>query len=457
MKTTFKHLSILALLVAMCLLASGCIHQDTPTEALPLPAIDQLVLGESHTDLQADIKVLTFRTDIMDKLNGYAAAFHELYPGINVIYEGVDDYEKNMIMYLTSNVDWGDMAMIPLGIEKDAAAQYFAPLGSADTLKTIYNYTGAWTHEGTVYGLASTGNANGLIYNKHVFAEAGVHELPTTPDAFIAALTAIREHTDAIPLYTNYADVWPMSCWDAYFGINATGSAAYVNQTLVHAAQPFSDHGDGTHPYAVYKILYDAVANGLTEDDYTTTNEPLSYSMLNEGQIGVLALSSWGVVPAMDAGDHPEDVGIMPFPITVDGKQYVSINGDYSYGVNAQSSYEEQLASMLYIKWLIHESGFDYSEGGLSVLIGGKSPDFYDALNHCVLLEDETALAGEELLFGALNTETGLLFNANGNAKGQAIVEHAFAGTKSFNEIMDEWNARWAKAQEKLNISVTDR
>ena len=47
----------------------------------------------------------------------------------------------------------------------------------------------------------------------------------------------------------------------------ATGDAKYMNQELLHTSNPFKDPGDGTKAYNVYKILYDAVANGYTEDD----------------------------------------------------------------------------------------------------------------------------------------------------------------------------------------------
>ena len=41
--------------------------------------------------------------------------------------------------------------------------------------------------------------------NKKVFEQAGVTELPKTPDEFLDALQKIRDNTDAIPLYTNFA------------------------------------------------------------------------------------------------------------------------------------------------------------------------------------------------------------------------------------------------------------
>ena len=86
--------------------------------------------------------------------------------------------------------------MIPLGIERFTAPDYFIPLGSSDKLSQIYNYTGAWTYNDKVYGLAYTGNANGLMYNKKVFKEAGITEIPKTPTEFISALSAIKSNTD---------------------------------------------------------------------------------------------------------------------------------------------------------------------------------------------------------------------------------------------------------------------
>ena len=225
-----------------------------------------------------------------------------------------------------------------------------------------------------------------------------------------------------------------------------------MNQGLVHATNPFSDQKDGTHAYAVYKVLYDAVALGLTEEDYTTTSEERSYGMLNNGEIGTLAFASWACVQAAGAGNHPEDIGYMAFPITIDGKQYVGIGPDYCYGINKNATKDEQIASMLYIKWLTEKSGFAYSEGGIPIVKGEEMPSFYDDLIDIELIENSPAIEGEENYFDDLNSETGLGINANGNDKGQAIVEHAFEGDLSFDEIMEDWNQKWTEAQDKLGI-----
>ena len=440
---------VLSLVLAVCLML-GLASFASAEEALP--TFDQIVLGE-NTDLTAKIHFAYHRTDIADKLNGYVEAFRKIYPNVEIEYELITDYAENALMRV-GNTDWTIMG-IPT-VQKDELSRYFVPLGSLETLSGLYNFMSSWSFDGVCYGIPSTGNANGVLYNKRIFAEAGVTELPKTPDEFIAALKAVKEKTDAIPLYTNYAAGWTMGAWDAYIGVAATGKDTYMNQELAHAKDPFADQGNGTGPYAVYKILYDATAEGLIEDDYTTTDWEGCKPMLNNGQIASMVLGSWAFTQMRDAegGEHPEDVGYMAFPISIDGKQYAPAGGDYNFAINAQASYEEKLASLYYLKWLTHESGFAYSEGGVPIDKSGEYPDLYAAFDGIDMLSDADSLPGEETLLNEMNAESELNFNAGGNTKVQEIIEHAFNHDKTFDEIMADWNAAWSDAQAALNVEV---
>ncbi len=440
---------LFSLVLALCL-ALGLVSFASAEETLP--TFDQLVLGE-NADLTAKIHFAYHRTDIPEKLNGYVEEFRKIYPNVEIEYELITDYAENALLRV-GNTDWTIMG-IPT-VQKDELSRYFVPLGSLETLSGLYNFMSSWSYDGICYGIPSTGNANGVLYNKRIFAEAGVTELPKTPDEFIAALKAVKEKTDAIPLYTNYAAGWTMGAWDAYIGVAATGKDTYMNQELPHAKDPFADQGNGTGPYAVYKILYDAVAEGLIEDDYTTTDWEGCKPMLNNGQIATMVLGSWAFTQMRDAegGEHPEDVGYMAFPVTIDGKQYAPAGGDYNFAINAQASYEEKLASMYYLKWLTHESGFAYSEGGVPIDKNGQYPDLYAAFDGIDMLSDADSLPGEETLLSELNSESELNFNAGGNTKVQEIIEHAFNHDKSFDDIMADWNAAWSDAQAALNVEV---
>lgn len=424
-----------------------------------LKAYADIVLGEDFTDLKAEISFFNNRTDMdSDKYNGtkwvdYVAEFNKEYPDIEVNILTTTNYAEDALTHLQSG-DYESVMLIP-AVDMADLSSYFLSYGDYDTMSKLVNYAERWQYGDDVYGIASTATTQGIVYNKKVFADAGVTATPKTPDEFIDALKKIKEsNPDIIPLYTNYAAEWPMGAWDDYIANNATGDATYKNQKLAHTANPFRDYGDGTHPYAVYKILYDAVANGLTEEDYTTTDWEGSKTMLNNGEIGCMVLGSWAYPQMMAAGENGDDVGYMPFPITVNGTQYASCGPDYCYGINKNAPADEQQAALVFVKWMVEKSGFCYNEGGLPVSTSATETKL--AFDGVTFQSDEAALSGEEDVMNELNAESELNISNGGNSKIQAIIEHAANGDKTYDEIMEEWNQAWSDAQEACGVEVTE-
>ena len=409
---------------------------------------------DDNKDLTASIKFLHHKTDREEDgtIAAMIAEFNKDFPNITVTTEAVTDYAEDSLLRLSTG-DWGDIMFIP-AVDKTDLASYFMPLDTLDNLSKELNFVDQWEFGGNCYGIPYMANAQGLLYNKKVFADAGITELPKTPTDFVADLQLIKDKTDAIPLYTNYAAGWTMGAWDAYVGTVSNGDNTYQNQKLVHTKEPFSDPGDGTGAYNVYKILYDACANGLIEDDYTTTDWEGCKGMMNRGEIGTMVLGSWAYAQMQEAGDTPENVGYMPFPITVGGKQYVNAGGDYNYGINVNSSDENKLASLIFVKWMVEKSNWCFNEGGYTVVKGGQNPDMYAAFDGCEVLSDQPALAGEETFLNDMNAESELSINAGGNDKVQRIVEAGATGSESFDDIMADWNKKWQAAQEELGIEV---
>lgn len=464
----FKKFMALGLVAAMTLtMFAGCGSSSSSSDGTEsadasssdgLVSYSDIVLGETGTDLTATITMFNHRTDMdTDDYGGknwasYLADFNEMYPNITVEITTDTNYADDALTHLQSG-DYETIMMIP-AVDKADLSTYFLSYGDLDTMNEQINYATTWMYDNEVYGVPSTATTQGIVYNKKVFEDAGVTEIPTTPDAFIEALQKIKDNTDAIPLYTNYAAGWTMGAWDAYIGNNATGDTTYMNQKLLHTSNPFQDYGDGTHAYAVYKILYDAVANGLIEDDYSTTDWEGSKTMLNNGEIGCMVLGSWAYPQMEAAGENADDIGYMPFPITVDGVQYASAGADYSYGINANASEDEQQAALIFVKWMTEESGFSYNEDGLPV---AKSSDETKLdFSGVTFLEDEAAVEGEEDLLNTLNADSELNINNGGNDKIQAIIEHASNGDMTFDEIMNEWNEKWTSAQESNGVEITE-
>lgn len=432
---------------------------DEAAANVNLPSIDSITLSTAdqpgdYTDLTASIKVLTNRTDIVDTVyKGYAEQFMELYPNITVEYEGITDYEESLKLRLTTG-DWGDLCFIPTSVNKSELSQYFAPLGDFDTLDGIYNFCVEKSFDGTVYGIANGGTAGGVVYNKKVWDQAGITELPTTPDEFLDALQMIKDKTDAVPLYTNFAAGWPMGAWDAYTDIVCTGDPDFKNK-MAHMKDPFAKKDDMTGPYAVYYLMYEAVARGLIEEDPASTDWESSKGAINKGEIASMVLGSWAVQQCRDQGETPEDVKYMPFPITVNGKRYASAGGNYGFGINNKATEDNQIAALLYLKWVLEESPMYADEGSIPALKSAPLPDVLADFEGVALLSNVPAPAGEEDLFDQVNLESEVGIN-NDDYPDCEILESALYGTKTLDELMGEWNAKWTKAQETLSVEVTD-
>lgn len=405
--------------------------------------------------LSGTITILNHRTDLDQDgtLAKYSAAFQALYPGVTVKWQTYTDYAGEVATRMNTK-DYGDVLNIPPSVSNDKFPDFFTPLGTVADLGKKYQFINEGAYNGTVYGIATTGNANGLIYNKNVFKAAGITSLPKTPADFLADLKLIKNNTQAIPLYTNYHAGWALTSWNT--GIEAfTGDGDYANLKLPHMDSPFASD----QPlYLSYKMLYDAVKAGYTEKDPTTTDWEKSKTLIATGQIGVMNLGSWAIVQmqgaATAAGVDPSVIGYMPYPTSVNGKQYAGAGGDYKMAINKNSPNQD--IDKAFVTWFMDQSNFAYDQGGIPPLISAKLPPAYDAFTAAgvVLVMDTPAKAGEEGLVSNIDKQAQIGWN-DGSGTWQSTIVDAARGqsNQSFADIMNAANTAWAAARKTLSVS----
>lgn len=455
-----KKLLSLTLATTMVFSMTGCGNSSdsansgtSSSTSAEVPTIDQIKLGEDYKDIKADIKILTDRTDIVEDVyqNKYAADFMKEYPNIKVTYEAITDYAESVTLRLT-NGDWGDICFIPDTVEKSEFENYFIPLGDYSTLNGIYNFVTSKTYNDKVYGIPNGGTAGGVAYNKKVWKDAGITELPKTPDEFIEDLKLIDEKTDAIPLYTNFSAGWTMGAWNDYVGVASNADPDYKNNKLLHQKDPFTKNDENSGPYAVFYTLYQAVSQKLVEEDPASSDWESSKLKINNGEIATMVLGSWCVNQFKDAGDHPDDIGYMPFPITVNGKQAAASGGQYAYAINNKASTDNQTAAMVYVKWLLEESPMFDDEGTIPALKGKELPDSLSEFKDTELMEDSAPAEGEESLYDDIRNTAEVL---SGDYPVGEVLEAALYGNKSLDDLMKEWNQKWTSAQESNGVEIT--
>lgn len=460
-----KLLSLLVVLVMVTTLFAGCAKTEeattettgTKTESKSEDKKEDTAeaVEETEEGLSGTIVVLTNRTDLVEngRMEEYAAAFNAVYPDVEVEFEGITDYQPTVKIRMSTS-EYGDVLAMPVDeLSVDQLPDFFEPLGTEDDLAAKYLWVDEVAFDNTVYGIPSLGTTSGIVYNKEVFAAAGITETPATPEDFIAAMTMIKDNTEATPYYTNYAAGWPMGGqWES----NAAGIAGDPDwqNTLPHTDAPWSE---GEPYYILSKLLNDLAANGLTEEDPTTTEWEASKGFLARGEIGCMVLGSWSIAQmqaaAVAEGIDPSVIGYMPFPVTnADGNVYSVASSDYNYGVNKNSENIE--AAKAFVQWFVDESGFAGDEGGIPPMIGGAMPDTLASFEEIgvVYMSNNPAPEAEETFLNDVDNEAEI--GRWSDTYRKRILEAALLDTgETFEDIMADLNSRWAAARTSLGIN----
>lgn len=383
-----SHRGLIATLLAAAIAAAGCTGGGASSEGADAEAPDD------PSKVSGTITVLTHRTDIVQDgtMDRYAEAFNRTYPKVKVEFEGITDYEAEVKIRMNTE-DYGDVLMIPAVIKKNDYPKFFASLGTEEERSEKYRFTDYTAVDGKVYGQSPIGVTPGFIYNKRVWREAGVTDWPTTPDAFVTALKAIKSKTDAVPYYTNFAAGWPLAQWTTVNGSVGCDTGA---TTKLAEGDPWAE---GADLRVADELLYDIVREGLIEKDPTTTNWEASKPRTAKGGIATQWLGSWAIIQfrqaAEQAGADPDDIGFMPFPAQQDGTFCAVVAPDYNQAVNVHS--DNKPAARAWIDWFTEKSGYADDNLALSPLKDAALPDVlkdYEAAG-VTFIETEDSRGGE--------------------------------------------------------------
>ncbi|GLW57668.1 ABC transporter substrate-binding protein [Kitasatospora phosalacinea] len=425
---------------ALVLALGGCTGGGGPA---PLEGV---VAEADRSKVSGSITVLTNRVDQVNSglLKKYAAEFNELYPKVEVHFEGFVDYEGEVGKRLAEG-DYGDVLLIPDDLPAGQFPTYFASLGNARELSDTFDYIDYGTVDERVYGIANIGIASGMVYNKAVWAQAGITEWPATPDRFLADLKAIKERTGAIPYYTNYHDGWPLRQWTDAIGVPSCDNTA--RDKLAATAAPWAPGGD---LHEIDGLLYRIVHGKLAESEPQSTDWEQSKKLLGTGRVATMELGSWAIAQmreaARDAGADPDDIGFMPLPVQHDGHFCTVVQPDYKYAVNVHSAHQD--AAKAWLEWYVTRSGSAAAEESISAVRGARLPASLQPLDdRAVRMIPQTR---EQLAkVDAIDRAAGIGLDAPDYRR--KLVDLA-AGTApgDLDSYFADLNRRWGRAQKAV-------
>lgn len=395
--------------------------------------------------VQADIKGSLKVISAGQVTKEHIEQFNKIYPDVQVESVYLSDYEKE-VMNMIDSGDYGDVLLIPDAITYGQWDKYFEPLGDYDELSQKYLFMENKRIDNKVYGIPIRGNAQGIIYNKKVFDEAGVTRIPTTISEFINSLQLIKDHTDAIPFYTNYNTPWALSVWAGYAFGPMSGDEDYRNNGFVWEKNPFTE---GKNNYKVYKLLYDIVNQGLCEEDFSESCWDTALRLINRNQIGAMAVDSWALQYIKAESENPDNIGYMPFPNNIGGKQYMSINADYAIGININSKNKE--AARAWIDFMIEDSGYAEESYSVSIVREAPLPKWLNGFDNVEFIVDNPSRDKNGYILSALSESLPL----HARERMVRVIEAAKGKSgETFDDIMEDWNQQWEAGRLNLGDDI---
>jgi ABC-type glycerol-3-phosphate transport system substrate-binding protein len=387
---------------------------------------------EEAPKVTGEVVFLTNRTDMIDKQYvDYEKRFEEKYPGVDLKFEAITDYDKTLKIRIASG-DFPDVVFVPT-IPNAELPNYFAPLDDIAFSGEIH-FKDLKAQEGKMYGISSGGSTVGIVYNKKAFEKAGITALPKTYDEFLAASQKLKD-AGIVPLASNFKDKWPLDTW------------VYDIPTLIGGA---SDHqnkrAESDTPYTLdnaygksWGILRELYTKGFLEKDVNSTNWEQSKKDIASGKFGMYLLGNWVINQVIENGAPAEDVGFFPFPADNSGEAKAPLNPDFFYAVNKNGNVE---AGKAFVQWMIEESGYDDFAGFIPTLKDKESklpqlaefntfsPKFFEP---AAPVDAATEIQNKAQL-------------------DQAAVVQEFVLSKDPQKVFDKVNTAWAKAKKDLGL-----
>jgi len=343
-----KSLMLLLSVVVMLTVLSACSGDSKKSSNSP----------ETEGDIKGDIVFLTNRTDMIGNVyDDYKKRFEEKYPGVNLEFEAIQDYDATLKVRMSSG-DFPDVVFLPT-LSNAEFPEYFASLNDIEFSGEIY-FKELRSHEGQMYGVSSGGSTVGIVYNKAAFTQAGITDIPKTYDEFLAACEKLKQN-GIVPLASNFKDKWPLDVW-VYDIPTLVGEANDHQNKRADTDTPYTMDNEYGKTWSIVRELYE---KGYLEPDINSTNWEQSKKDVATGKFGMYLLGNWVINQVIENGGDPDNIGFFPFPADNSGQAKAPLNPDFFYAVNKEGNVP---AAKAFVQWMIEESGYDEFAGFIPTL-----------------------------------------------------------------------------------------
>lgn len=176
---------------------------------------------------------------------------------------------------------------------------------------------GGYVWNGTLYGVpVDSASLVTVVYNKEVFAAAGVTEVPSNWDEFLTACEKINA-TGVTPVYLSGADAWTLGC-ACHFGFNEDVAASGLSQSEFWNEMNTNKRHYADMAYAKdnMKKIKGLIDSGYVNESFLSDTYDMAQTAIGEGTAAMYANGTW--VYDEIAAKYPEqadNIGCFALPL----------------------------------------------------------------------------------------------------------------------------------------------
>ena len=399
---------------------------------LLLLAVVFLFAGLIHAEDAVTLKILQYAPEMTDAMHDMAREYHRQFPNVNLEFTILQNDYIPVLQAKLNSGDVPDIFMSGAYNDNKLYADYCYDLTKQSCMKNVIPSTLSGVKlNGKVIGFPFIMQAYSYIYNKKVFAEAGITKLPTTLKEYAAVAEQLKAK-GITPFGTGYREWWVLEqTMTNLFG-----------QVKGNYTKLFADLNSGKKKFSQLKetqAAFDWVDLNIKYGDYKPleTDFNAQCALIAYGKVAMIHQGTWAegsikaVNPKADLGfllvaasGNPKDAGLM-------------VDSNITYRVCKQSKNLKE--ALKWLNWVINsEYGKKFvpeKTGQISTIKGAPFPK-------AQLAEDT---AGYMKTAKAYPWLKGMW--PQGAEMPLPIALQAYVGkTKTRDQVSQEWDQIWMKA-----------
>lgn len=270
-----------------------------------------------------------FKGEALEDFEEIIAAFEAENPDIDVVQNQVADSETLIrtllvkdrtpdVITLNANGSFGDLS--EAGVFYDFSDEPVLETINPGVQEILAQLGGV---PGEVNSLGYVNNANGIIYNREIFAEQGL-EVPETWDELIALCDTLVAR-GITPFATSLAENWtPMPSWN---GIGAYYTQDGFFEQMRAAAETVGPDGPVSFEAALPEAMQrQAQLFEYSQDGYRGASYDDSTALFANGGAAMMLQGIWALSP-VKAVNPDIDAAIFPYPVPEDPADRMLVSG----------------------------------------------------------------------------------------------------------------------------------